>query len=119
MSIRELRHYTGLSQNKFAAMFGIPAATIKDWEYGRRKPPQYVINMIQEILEYRGIIINSNYIDECEKRQKSVERALAIVLSATNGPDKTFMNALNDYIEGKITLAEIEHNVDSLAYLEA
>ena len=118
MSIRELRSYTGLSQNKFAAMFGIPAATIKDWEYGRRKPPQYVINMIQEILEYRGIIINSNYIDECEKRQKSVERALAIVLSATNGPDKTFMNALNDYIEGKVTLVEIEHNVDSLAYLE-
>ena len=54
-----------------------------------------------------------------KKRQNSVERALEIVLSATNGPDKTFMNTLNDYIEGKITLAEIEHNVDSLAYLEA
>ena len=117
MSIRELRSYTGLSQNNFAAMFGIPAATIKDWEHGRRKPPQYVINMIQEILEYRGIIINTNYIADCEKRQKSVERALAIVFSATNGPDKTFMNALNDYIEGKITLSELEQNVDSLSYL--
>ena len=117
MSIRELRSYTGLSQNNFAAMFGIPASTIKDWEHGRRKPPQYVINMIQEILEYRGIIINTNYIADCEKRQKSVERALAIVFSATNGPDKTFMNALNDYIEGKITLSELEQNVDSLSYL--
>ena len=117
MSIRELRSYTGLSQNKFAAMFGIPASTIKDWEHGRRKPPQYVINMIQEILEYRGIIINTNYIADCEKRQKSVERALAIIFSATNGPDKTFMNALNDYIEGKITLSELEQNVDSLSYL--
>ena len=75
--------------------------------------------MIQEILDHRGIIINSNYINDYENRRKSVERALAIILSATNGPDKTFMNALNDYIEGKITLAEIEHNVDSLAYLEA
>ena len=30
VSIRELRECTGLSQNKFAAMFGIPAATVKD-----------------------------------------------------------------------------------------
>ena len=75
--------------------------------------------MIQEILDHREIIINSNYINDYENRRKSVERALAIILSATNGPDKTFMNALNDYIEGKITLSEIEHNVDSLAYLEA
>lgn len=53
MSIRELREYTGLSQNKFAAMFGIPAATVKDWEYGRRNPPNYVVNMIKTILEYK------------------------------------------------------------------
>ena len=73
--------------------------------------------MIQEILDHRGIIINSNYINDYENRRKSVERALAIVFSATNGPDKTFMNALNDYIEGKITLSELEQNVDSLSYL--
>ena len=73
--------------------------------------------MIQEILNHRGIIINSNYINDYENRRKSVERALAIILSATNGPDKTFMNALNDYIEGKITLPELEQNVDSLSYL--
>lgn len=73
--------------------------------------------MIQEILDHREIIINSNYLNYYENRRKSVERALAIILSATNGPDKTFMNALNDYIEGKITLSELEQNVDSLSYL--
>lgn len=73
--------------------------------------------MIQEILDHREIIINSNYINDYENRRKNVERALAIILSATNGPDKTFMNALNDYIEGKITLSELEQNVDSLSYL--
>lgn len=73
--------------------------------------------MIQEILDHREIIINSNYINDYENRRKSVERALAIILSATNGPDKTFMNALNDYIEGEITLSELEQNVDSLSYL--
>ena len=73
--------------------------------------------MIQEILDHREIIINSNYINDYENRRKSVERALAIILSATNGPDKTFMNALNDYIEGKITLSELEQKVGSLSYL--
>ena len=73
--------------------------------------------MIQEILDHREIIINSNYINDYENRINSVERSLAIILSATNGPDKTFMNALNDYIEGEITLSELEQNVDSLSYL--
>ena len=74
MSIRELRECTGLSQNKFAAMFGIPAATVKDWEYGRRNPPSYVVDMIKTILEYKGIIIDGNYVDECEKRRSHFNR---------------------------------------------
>lgn len=119
VSIRELRECTGLSQNKFAAMFGIPAATVKDWEYGRRNPPSYVVDMIKTILEYKGIIIDSNYVDECEKRRKSVERALAIVLTATKGPDEEFMNALELYISGKLTLSEIEKKVNRLEYIGA
>lgn len=119
VSIRELRECTGLSQNKFAAMFGIPAATVKDWEHGRRNPPSYVVDMIKTILEYKGIIIDSNYVDECEKRRKSVERALAVVLTATEGPDEEFMNALELYINGKLTLSEIENKVNRLEYMGA
>ena len=119
VSIRELRECTGLSQNKFAAMFGIPAATVKDWEYGRRNPPSYVVDMIKTILEYKGIIVDGNYVDECEKRRKSVERALAIVLTATKGPDEEFMNALELYISGKLTLSEIEKKVNRLEYIGA
>lgn len=119
MSIRELRECTGLSQNKFAAMFGIPAATVKDWEYGRRNPPSYVVDMIKTILEYKGIIVDGNYVDECEKRRKGVERALAIVLTATKGPDEEFMKALELYISGKLTLSEIEKKVNRLEYIGA
>lgn len=32
MEVRELRLQTGLSQSKFAKMFDIPVATLKDWE---------------------------------------------------------------------------------------
>lgn len=47
-----LRHSLGLSQQEFANHFGIPVATIKDWEQGRRSPPEYVLNMIEKIIEY-------------------------------------------------------------------
>jgi putative transcriptional regulator len=33
-----LRHRLHLSQGAFAALYGIPLATVKDWEHGRRKP---------------------------------------------------------------------------------
>ena len=35
---RKARAATGLSQNVFAKRFGIPAATLRDWEQGRRAP---------------------------------------------------------------------------------
>ena len=94
MDIRQMREQTGLSQSKFAMMFDIPLSTLRDWEQERRKPPKYVINMIQTILEYKGMIIGENYILECEERRKSVERAVAIVTTATEGPDEVFMDAL-------------------------
>ena len=110
MKIKELRCQTGLSQSKFADMFGIPVSTLKDWEQGRRTPPIYVTNMIRTILEY---------VAACERRRKSVERVMAILLTATNGPDESFMRVLESYIDGKISLEEIEMRVDRLEYLGA
>ena len=56
MKIKEMRAQTGLSQTKFADLFGIPVATLKDWEQGRRKPPEYVATMIRTILEFKKMI---------------------------------------------------------------
>ena len=36
--MRRARAATGLSQNAFAARFGIPAGSLRDWEQGRRAP---------------------------------------------------------------------------------
>lgn len=63
-------------------------------------------------------MLDEEYIAACEKRRKSVEKALAIVLSATNGPNERFMKVLEDYIEGKITLEEMEAGIDRLEYLD-
>lgn len=117
MNIKEMRSQTGFSQSKFAEMFDIPVATLKDWEQGRRTPPVYVTNMIKTILEFKGLVTNEEYLIACEKRKKSVERAVAIILTATQGPDENFMKVLEKYILGKISLEEISKKVDSLEFL--
>lgn len=38
MLARRARAVTGLSQATFAARYGIPAASLRDWEQGRRAP---------------------------------------------------------------------------------
>ncbi|MDA8230387.1 MAG: helix-turn-helix domain-containing protein [Magnetospirillum sp.] len=38
MLARRARAVTGLSQTAFAAQYGIPAASLRDWEQGRRAP---------------------------------------------------------------------------------
>ena len=119
MEVKELRLQTGLSQSKFAKMFDIPVSTLKDWEQERRNPPAYVINMIRMILQYKGMLINQSYLEACEARRKSVENAMAIMLSATNGPDELFLEVLDAYIFGKITLEEMEVRIDRFEYLGA
>lgn len=38
MLARRARAATGLSQSAFAERYGIPVASLRDWEQGRRKP---------------------------------------------------------------------------------
>ncbi len=56
MRIKELHKQTNLTQTQFGELFGIPMRTIQEWEGGSRKPPEYVINMIEELLYRRGLI---------------------------------------------------------------
>jgi len=46
-----------------------------------------------------------------------VENAMAIMLSATNGPDELFLEVLESYILGEITLEEMERRIDQFEYL--
>ena len=62
-------------------------------------------------------VIGQSDIEACEKRRKSVENAMAIMLSATNGPDESFLEVLNSYIFGEISLEEMEERIDRFEYL--
>lgn len=47
MNIKEIRKKTGLSQIKFAKLLNIPVRTIEEWEAERRKPKNYIIELIE------------------------------------------------------------------------
>ena len=47
MTIKEIRALTGLSQARFGEFYGIPKRTIEEWETGRRKPPEYVLRLLE------------------------------------------------------------------------
>ena len=53
------------------------------------------------------------------KRQQSVDKALAILLTATDGVNTPFQDALDEYVAGQITLDELESRVDNLEFLDA
>ena len=47
MTVKELRQLTGLSQQAFSDKYKIPKRTIEDWETGKRKPPEYIILLLE------------------------------------------------------------------------
>ena len=56
MDIRIVRKKLNMTQTEFGNLFGIPMRTVQEWEYGKRKAPNYVINMMEEILKSRGLL---------------------------------------------------------------
>lgn len=49
--MKELRAKTGLSQQKFGMLFRIASINISNWEQGVTKPPEYVVYMIERLIE--------------------------------------------------------------------
>ena len=48
MNIREMRTQLGITQNEFAARYSIPFRTVQNWETGLRKPPEYVVDLLEQ-----------------------------------------------------------------------
>ena len=61
VDVRKIRNALKLSQAQFAAKFGLPASTIRDWEQNRRKPEGAARVLLQVI----------------KKEPEAVSRALA------------------------------------------
>lgn len=51
MNIREMRMLLGDTQSEFAARYNIPFRTIQNWETGVRKPPEYILQLLESRTE--------------------------------------------------------------------
>ena len=50
-TIKEIREYSGLSQAKFSEKYGIPKRSLENWETRIRKCPDYVISLLERVVE--------------------------------------------------------------------
>ena len=51
MDIKEIRNISGMSQRAYAEKNHIPKRTYEGWEIGERKPPEYVLEMLERIVK--------------------------------------------------------------------
>ena len=56
MTFKELRALSGMTQKTFSEYFGIPRRTIEDWDTGKRKCSDYLLDLMQYKLEKENII---------------------------------------------------------------
>ena len=52
MTIKEIRHLTGMTQAQFGTFLGIPMRSIQNWETGQRKCPDYLVELIRYRMDY-------------------------------------------------------------------
>lgn len=50
VDVQKIRKRLGLSQNAFAMRFGIPVATLRDWEQ-RRRTPEVAARVLLKVIE--------------------------------------------------------------------
>lgn len=50
MKVKKIRELTGLNQSEFSRKYNIPLRTIQDWEAERRTPPEYVLKLLERVV---------------------------------------------------------------------
>ena len=78
-TIKELREGLGLSQAKFAERFYLSVRTLQNWEQGYRETPEYVIKLIEKIIEsevlcmeHRKVYVGNDEIAELKEIQHKI-----------------------------------------------
>lgn len=59
MTIKQMRITLGMTQEQFANYFHINICTLRMWEQGVNRTPDYVLFSIQRVLELEGKLLNT------------------------------------------------------------
>lgn len=64
MPVKYLRLEAGMTLEEFAQRMQIPARTIRKWEDGKERAPNYVVRLIEYYLEHEGLIEPREFVDD-------------------------------------------------------
>ena len=74
MNIREMRAELGDTQSEFAERYRIPFRTIQNWETGVRKPPAYVVNLLERQVKEDLINRRTSALPKYDPKKMSLPR---------------------------------------------
>ena len=49
--IERIRSILGVSRAEFGRRYNIPIRTLEDWEWGKNKPPAYVVQLLERVVK--------------------------------------------------------------------
>ncbi|NBK99337.1 MAG: helix-turn-helix domain-containing protein, partial [Erysipelotrichia bacterium] len=69
MNIREMRTQLGDTQSEFATRYNIPFRTIQNWETGVRKPPKYIIKLLENRVQSDLVNRKTSVLPKCSPQK--------------------------------------------------
>lgn len=107
--LKNLRQETGLSQAKFAAKFDIPLSTYEHWEMGTRRPPDYVIALLQ--VAVRNTKYSKEWFEEVVSEIKELAKLHSIEVPMVYGDGTETTDKMISLEELGRILSEIEDTI--------
>ena len=69
MDVKEIRESLGMTQIEFSQTYKIPCRTLQSWEGGERKPPEYVIELLERA-------VRQDYPERLKKYEQGIKKIL-------------------------------------------
>ncbi len=84
-AIKKHRKKAGLTQKQFSDLFKIPIDTIKNWESGRRKPPEWVEKLIiNELKRTKGKVKTMTFTTFKSERRLNIDELREVLVLMEN-----------------------------------
>ena len=99
MNIREMRSRLGDTQSEFAARYHIPFRTVQNWETGLRKPPEYIMHLLESRIREDLINRKTAVLPQYDPRKKNLPKRCDYVGALS------WLKAVHDCIGEKVVFA--------------
>lgn len=99
MNIREMRIKLGDTQSEFAARYNIPFRTVQNWETGVRKPPAYIVSLLEQQVKEDLINRKTLNLPEYDPKKRDLPKRRDYLGTTA------WLKAIHDEMGGKVVFA--------------